>query len=515
MSTLDYKLLRYNAIDAAATIEIWNSIKSDLDTRGYYKAYDMTMSFFPALMAMQTRGICVNATAMEQTKIDITNKRLALQEELNQLCGFELNCNSPKQCAQYFYVTKGRPTYYNKDGGVTTDDKALQRLARGTAKMPGLREARLVQDIRGLVKLYGTYLDIDFDADGRLRCSYNPRGTKFGRLSSSATVFGTGTNLQNLPQEFKKFLVPDPGYFLWEIDKRQAEWIVVAYLSGDANMISVIESGDDPHIHTAHLMYGIPKDVIAVDAKLLGGLMDRDEVRKRRQDNEKTMAYVSTLPAAMSARQIGKKSNHGLNYDEGFNTFALQNEIEIAESKRIVALYHKIYPGIGHWYEATRNQLSKDRTLTNTFGRKIRFLDAWGDTMFKSAYSAIPQSSVGDCTNIGMRDIYDSDLTSLTGGTNLDILAQVHDSVLMQVPLSILSDDHFISVVKRCYGFMESEMEYNGRRFKIPTDSKVGMNWAGFHATGNPEGMQEVDITQSATTFMDSVRKITKWQTGT
>lgn len=513
MSALDYKLLRYNAIDAAATIEIWNAIKGDIDLRGYRPAYDLTMSYFPALMAMQTRGIRVNAGAMEQTKIDITNKRLALQEELNQLCGFELNCNSPKQCAQYFYVTKGRATYYNKDGGVTTDDKALQRLARGTAKLPGLREARLVQDIRGLVKLYGTYLDIDFDTDGRLRCSYNPRGTKFGRLSSSATVFGTGTNLQNLPQEFKKFLVADPGYFLWEIDKRQAEWIVVAYLSGDANMITVIENEDDPHTHTAHLMFGVPKDIIIKDAKLIGGLMDRDEIRTRRQNDEHVSPYVGKLPSSMSARQMGKKSNHGLNYDEGYNTFALLNEVEISEAKRTIELYHKIYPGIRNWHEHVRNQLSKDRTLTNTFGRRIRFLDAWGDTMFKSAYSAIPQSSVGDCTNIGMRDIYASDLTSLTGGTNLDILAQVHDSVLMQVPLSILADDHFITVVNRCYDMISPEMEYNGRRFKIPTDSKIGMNWAGFHATGNPEGMQEVDI--NSTTFMDSVRKITKWQTGT
>lgn len=215
----------------------------------------------------------------------------------------------------------------------------------------------------------------------------------------------------------------------------------------------------------------------------------------------------------MSARQMGKKSNHGLNYDEGYNTFALLNEVEISEAKRTIELYHKIYPGIRNWHEHVRNQLSKDRTLTNTFGRRIRFLDAWGNTMFKSAYSAIPQSSVGDCTNIGMRDIYASDLTSLTGGTNLDILAQVHDSVLMQVPLSILADDHFITVVNRCYDMISPEMEYNGRRFKIPTDSKIGMNWAGFHATGNPEGMQEVDI--NSTTFMDSVRKITKWQTGT
>ena len=36
------------------------------------------------------------------------------------------------------------------------------------------------------------------EADGRMRCSYNPGGTETNRLSSSENVFGWGTNLQNL-----------------------------------------------------------------------------------------------------------------------------------------------------------------------------------------------------------------------------------------------------------------------------------------------------------------------------
>lgn len=495
--SIDYKLLHYNALDCACTLEAFNGFKDEIDQHGYRWAYDFTMKLYEPLMFMQTRGIKVNFDALEETKKDITAERERLQEELNQLCGFELNVNSPKQCATYFYVTKGATPYTNKDGGITTDDKALQRLARGTAKRPGMREARLVQDIRGLVKLYGTYLDIDFDSDGRLRCSYNPRGTKFGRLSSSATVFGTGTNLQNLPQEFKKFLVADDGYFFWEVDKRQAEWVVVAYLSGDANMLSVIETGEDPHTHTGHLMFKVDKSIIKTDAKLIGMETDREEIMRRRMETFPA-DIIYRLPTSMSARQMGKKSNHGLNYDEGYNTFALSNEIEIAEAKRVIALYHSIYPGIHNWHEAIKRQLAKDRTLTNCFGRKIRFLDMWGDKLFKAAYSAIPQSSVGDCTNIGMCEIYNSDLTDLTAGTNIDILAQVHDSVLMQVPMEFYPDTperkaKFGALKERVYKMMSPEMEYNARKFIIYTDSKIGFNWGGFHPDKNPQGLKEYE----------------------
>jgi len=812
--TIDLNLLHYNALDCACTLQAHDAFWHEIDQYGYRWAYDFTMSLFEPLIFMQSRGLKVNFENLEKTKIDITAAIDRAQEELNTLCGRELNANSPKQVANYLYIEKGIPAYYNKNGGVTTDDKALQRIARGTAKRAGLREARLIQDIRGYVKLYGTYLDIDFDTDGRLRCVYNPRGTKFGRLSSSATVFGTGTNLQNLPQEFKAFIVPDDGYFFWEADKRQAEWVVVAYLSGDANMLSVIESGGDPHSHTAHLMFGIPEDIIKLDHKIVGGLMDRDEIFERRQATPELAGLY--LPGSMSARQMGKKclvedtevltpagwipiqtlntntkilqfnsdmlefvyptavnvysnnstesmisiesnhihqiitpehklliqrakdrggkrfittaknldvtsthwefpisgyldnkesllntwemrllvaiqadgsidpydnlilrvdkqrkldraelilsmlnlkftktnrgffihksnplcvkisnllngkhklfgsyllqcsqqslcafitevvhwdgyspkkqyfttvkenaywvqtiahitggratvkerpptgygkknlfwviisttdntslvsinkqeveytgnvycptvpsgffivrykgkvsitgnSNHGLNYDEGYNTFALTNEIEIAEAKRIISLYHKIYPGIRQWHEFVRRQLSTDRSLTNCFGRKIRFLDAWGDTLFKSAYSSIPQSTVGDVTNMGMRDIYNSDLTDLTGVANIDIMAQVHDSVLMQVPITVLDDDRFFTIVDRVYNYISPELEYNQRKFKIATDSKFGLNWSGYHKEHNPLGMREVEFKGTPAEFTSAIRRV-------
>jgi len=55
-----------------------------------------------------------------------------------------------------------------------------------------------------------------------------------------------------------------------EFDKAGAEWIVVAYLTGDARMIDVVESGKSPHIVTGHYMTGLPEDIIEKEAKLVG-----------------------------------------------------------------------------------------------------------------------------------------------------------------------------------------------------------------------------------------------------
>lgn len=498
---MDDNFLRYSALDAACTLEVHNGFWGMLEPQ-FTAANDMTMNILPVLMFMQTRGIKVNKAALDDTKVDVLEKAAELQEELNEKCGRALNVNSPKDCQAYFYDELGIPPYRNAAGKPTVDDLALQRLVRGTVARPGLRQAKLVQEIRGLQKLYGTYLNLEFDTDGRLRCSYNPRGTKFGRLSSSKTIFGTGTNFQNLPQEFKKFLVADEGYVFLEVDKRQAEWVVVAYCTGDANMIAAVESGIDVHTHTASLMYEVPPELIKHEHKLNGHSTSADAIASHRTGDSLVAKFLreskKSWPRTMSLRQCGKKSNHGLNYDEGPNGFAMINEIDQAEAKRIVSMYHEIYPGIRIWYESIKRQLQKDRILTNCFGRSVRFLGAWNDNLWKSAYSMLPQSSVVDSLNRGMQNLYDDPAVSGINGANADILAQVHDSVLMQVPIAFLKDrTRFEWLREKIREETSPTLEYNGREFKIASDYKFGLNWGEYNKDKNPAGMQEFEDYES------------------
>lgn len=502
--------LRYAALDAACTYEIHEGFWHNLGK--FQTAVDLTMKLFPVLMFMQSRGIKINRSALNDTRKDVAEDIAEKQKELDLLCGRALNVNSPKDCQSYFYDELGIKPYVNKEGNPTVDDKALQRLVRGTAARPGLRQAKLVQEIRGLQKLSGTYLNLEFDSDDRIRCSFNPRGTKFGRLSSSKTIFGTGTNFQNLPQDFKKFLVADEGCVFLEVDKRQAEWVVVAYATGDANMISAVEQGIDVHTHTASLMFHVDPGLIKQEGKLVGHNTDADYIRELRQD-QLSEFYDARWPRTMSLRQCGKKSNHGLNYDEGPNGFALINEIEIPEAKRIVALYHQIYPGIRIWYESLKRELQRDRTLTNCFGRSVRFMGQWGDDLWKSAYAMIPQSTVVDSLNDGMVRIHDDPELCGTSGFNMDVMAQVHDSVLMQVPLEFIKKkENFDTITGKITDYTSPDITYNGRTFKIASDYKFGMNWGEAHKERNPTGMTEVDNYDQ---FMEALEDWERYGKGT
>lgn len=470
-------LLTYNAFDSAVTFNIMEGFWREVYQDGQEETYARTINLLQPLMYMMTRGIAVNLEnlreASRQTEKDIEQTQL----ELEDVAGRHINPLSPKQVSEYFYSHLGIQPYTNKDGRPTTDDKAMARLARGTTARPSLREAKLIQILRGLHKLKGTYLDIAFDKDGRFRTSCNPRGTKFGRISTGKTIYGTGMNMQNLPVSFKKFLVPDPGYLMIEMDKRQAEWVVVAYVSGDVNMIAVLEEGGDPHLHTGHLITGADKDLIKRENKAVGHATDPTEIERLRRElcPEIFRAGLPYLPRIFSIRQGGKKSNHALNYDESPRMFALHNEMPEKDAKLIHKLYHQAYPGIAKWHSFTQTELRNDRTLTNCFGRKCRFLEKWGHDLFKQAYAFKPQSTVADVVNDALVKAYnDGDPRML----NVELLAQVHDSILWQIPLTQPTDD-ILYCIQRMEEHLDPEMEYFGRTFHIETDIKMGdTNWA-------------------------------------
>jgi uracil-DNA glycosylase len=194
---------RYNAKDSATTLEIWNALWPDAKEQGFERCYTDTVDMFPALLYMMIRGFPIDTERLAETNEEVTKKIKEAHEKLREVSDYEFNPASPKQCQEYFYVHKGLKPYVSRTTGrPTTDDKAMSRILR-----KGHQEARYVQEIRALSKLHGTYLEVSFDKDNRVRCSYNPRGATTGRLSSSKTIFGTGLNLQNLHPDFKGFMV--------------------------------------------------------------------------------------------------------------------------------------------------------------------------------------------------------------------------------------------------------------------------------------------------------------------
>lgn len=277
--------------------------------------------------------------------------------------------------------------------------------------------------------------------------------------------------------------------FFINFDKAGAEWVVVAYLSGDANMISVVESGESPHVVTAHLATGIPKELIIKEHKLLGEMNDPMKIEALRERHLPELLKYDWLPRGFALRQTFKKANHGLNYKEDWFKFMMDNELEAAESKRICHSYRGsmrgeyysgpiAYPNISVWWNSIEEELrSNRRTLHNLLEHKREFPGMWGDDLIKSAISYKPQSTIGRMVRIGETLAYKAMVENRPYFDLADLNANVHDSLLFSYEWGKwFSCAHFALAIDK---MMSPQLECKGRTFKIKTDIKVGgRNWS-------------------------------------
>ena len=454
----------YNGFDSFIPVETIPKQVECLRKQKNFETYERQRGLIKPLIYMGERGIRIDVKGMmdyeeEQRKI-LNDLDLQLKEEV----GRDINYNSPKQLMEYFYKELNIKPYKKKNTqgkySESIDVDALKRIVRQGGKAE--KAARLMLDIRSLSKRISTYLNIGkVDKDGRYRSSYKPVGADTGRLSSGETIFGTGGNQQNWPHDLLRFFLFDEGYIGYSFDLSQIENRIVAYTGGVIAQIEAFESGIDLHKMTASIIFYKPYDQVS----------DKDG--------------SSTLgDGRQSERYWGKKGNHGINYDESYKKFALVNEMPEAEAKAILEKIHQGYPQIRDGYHAMiQGMLKATRTVTNLFGRTRLFLGpvhesypnvpkaACAET-FRSAYAHFAQSTCADKVNEqGIEHIY---YDQVHYGP-VELLAQIHDSVVFQIPLSLPWIEH-ANILLRIKKSLETSLIWHDREIKTPVDLSMGFN---------------------------------------
>jgi len=234
----DMQFWKYNAMDAAVTYEAAEGIQRELKEFGVYDFYHKFVHpLLPILMKTQVRGVRVDQEMRLKTLEKYGKECVELQGKLDKVIGRTVNVYSSKQLQQLLYEDMNLPTKYKRSTGkVTTDERALDELSH---KYPS-PIFDLILGIRHDRKIISTYLQDKGGDDGRIRCSYVIGGTETGRLSSRESVFGTGTNLQNVPPgDCRRMFIPDEGKVFVHPDLSQAEARVVAYLANEEGLIDL------------------------------------------------------------------------------------------------------------------------------------------------------------------------------------------------------------------------------------------------------------------------------------
>lgn len=441
----------YNGLDCCVTLEVFQALSKELRQQNNPAAslvYDFERGMQAPALDMMRRGIATDKYEIQQS-LKLLNERLSkVQTILNifarVIWGKDLNANSPPQLKEFFYVRMGLPEQYKSEKGVKTvscNRESLEKLQAYFYAVPIINCIFAIRDTKKKISVLST----DISPDGRMRTSYNVAGTETGRWSSSSDAFGEGTNLQNISVELRKGFIADPGKKLGHFDQEQAESKVVGLLTkvlvNDPSYWNACNSGD-LHTFAARLMW---------------------EHIKTRADAEQIFYRH------FSYRDMSKRGGHACNYKVTPWTMSRHLKIALKLSQEFSDRYYSAFPGILSWHAWTASEIQLNQELTTPLGmRRIFFGNPYDDATIREAIAYVPQSVVGQLTNIMIWKIWKH-------VPEAELLLQEHDGFTLQYPDDPSKE---ADIIRRVTEICSIPFELLGHSLTIPVESSIGWNWA-------------------------------------
>jgi uracil-DNA glycosylase family 4 len=393
----------YNGKDCALTLASNANIIGELKQQKLDKFYFEHVMRLQAHLVWMTVGGILNDIPMREEMLDENTPGNLYDDVKRKLAEFHAavqaatgdpnampNPQSPKQMAE-LYFTKlklvGR--------GVSTDytNRALMRKhPRTTAAARKVLDTvdAYVED----AKFFSVYASARPDYDSRMRCDYRQTGVRNapGRLSSAQTLWGSGANLQNIPDRAKEMFIADPDCCFIYIDGSQAEARVVGWRYNISTWIEQFERARrdgsyDCHRALAADMFDVPyADVPTFDRYPL------DEVAARRDG----ITYSVEQAGKPTIRYIAKRCRHGLNYRMMPDRLSLTTGLPLQTASEAFVKYHKLTPELKVGWQRDLERVQKDRAIYNAYGRKYVQLIPVTEESTESIVAFYPQSTVGD-----------------------------------------------------------------------------------------------------------------------
>jgi hypothetical protein len=334
-------------------------------------------------------------------------------------------------------------------------------------------------------------------------CTWSISGTKTFRLASRKVMGTYGGNLANIEKSMREIYVPDENCGLVQTDQAGAEALIVAYLCEAGAFRQLFIHGVKPHVFVGLHIF---KDVWSKKMKEFPGF-NVDDMIKTPIQALKSNPYWRDLDLIIKDSDnwsldqryyyLAKQTCHSANYGITAPTFRMNileksgGKINISkeDSERFLLTYHSLFPEIQDWHRRLRRQVEQTRMLFNLFGEPYTISSyVFLETHWKELFSWIPQSTVGQITNVAF-----ASMQSFIEEQKLlwDNLINGHDSIVSQAPLDELTD-----CGKKQKEFIEQSFEspVDGVRFSMRSETQIGLNWRPFKDKINPGGLKELSL---------------------
>lgn len=498
----------YNGLDVCVTAEVYNELMNQLEKepQNIRDTYDIALSKLAPIMEMSMRGILIDETARQKTikelEIELWNLDKKFQRIMKEVFDGELNWRSPTQLKNLFYGMLGLKEIKKRNAkGQFTATVNREALEYFNVYLYARPLAKMILVMRDLHKQLG-FLKTEVDKDQRIRTNYNPAGTNTGRLASSRSEFGTGTNLQNVNRKLRYPFIADKGMYMFNVDLEQADGRNVGAICWEMFYDITAEEiydliGEDPRVQS-HVKD--KKWIGPVGQDFAGAYLDACE-----SGDLHTSVCVMTWPeldwsedkagwkefcdgliahGQDSYRQLSKKLGHGTNYYGTPRTMAKHAHTPRTVIEDFQKRYFTQFPCILAWHASVIRMIKETGTVTTLFGRRRMFFGRGNDaSTHRKAIAYAPQSMTGEQIDRGLLAVWRK-------YPEVQLLNQVHDSILFQPPFREAEN-----LIPKILFTMKVELTLKGgRKFYVPLDAAGGWNWGYYDKdkpSVNPHGLKK------------------------
>jgi DNA polymerase-1 len=483
----------YNGLDCAVTLEIVNHIKPQL-SNVTSSTYDFSRALQAPILEMMMRGILIDLEKRREVVKLYKDQTLQLEGQLDRLLregiGTSLNWRSNTQLQKLFYEVLSLPPVKKRSANgamvPTVNREALEKLQLHFFAEPLILHILLLRDIAKKLQL----LETGIDPDARIRTNLNIAGTKTGRLASSMSDMGTGTNLQNIDRELRSVFIADPGMKFCNIDLEQADarnvgarcWDLFVEPYGEGFAGAYLDACESSDLHTSV-------------AKMCWPGLGWGQGRADREIAD--TPFYRTL----THRDTTKRLGHGTNFRGTAPHMAVQTKIPSGVVKAFQQQYFAAFPCIPKWHEWINQTLAAEHQLVTLWGRQRYFFGRADDPKtLRDATAYEPQSCTAEEINHA--------LLKLWRWQRVQLLMQVHDSILFQYP-EHLEDEIVPAALKLARAPLTLS---RGREFCVPLDAKVGWNWGDQQVWTKADAEKDKCLPAQVGTVKANADGLVKWK---
>ncbi len=396
----------YSTEDAIwALREVEERVLPHIKAQGLEKLfYDLEGEVTKVVTEMELHGLFIDRDHVERMREVFEKEAIDREAECYELAGERFDIDSPQQVAEILYDrlridASGIPV--GKSGVSSTAKQWLEILGKEH------RIAASILEYRAANKILSTYirpwLGEWVGVDGRIHAHFLQLGTESGRFSCIRP------NLQNIPKNpwsgLRHAISAPTGKVLIQADWSQVELRLMAYMSGDATMLSAYVGSN-------------PRDIHQITLERTG----------------------------CGSRRNAKAINFGLLYGMGPGRLAERLGVEFEDGERWHKNFFDTYSGINRLRQQVLDVLKKQGYVKSITGRRRRFSKMeiknlrWLDDVHREAVNFIIQGSAGDLLKIAIRNL-SKELTRLRAEDPLweqvKIVSLIHDEMVVEAPTEI------------------------------------------------------------------------------